>query len=76
MTYNICHCAAEEKLEEELQLKSVFDYRFNSNKHTRMFLFATQAFWVLCEYVFLVCNLGLFENTEWELIKRGAVSFN
>jgi len=39
-------------------IKSVFDnYRFNSNKHTRMFLFVTQA---------LVCNLGLFEITEWE----------
>jgi len=24
-------------------IKSVFDYRFNSNKHTHMFLFVTQA---------------------------------
>jgi len=45
----------------------VFDYRFNSNTHTHMFLFITQAFWVFFEeYVFLVCNLALFEITEWE----------
>jgi len=25
---------------------------------------------------FLVCNLGLFEITEWKPIKRGAVCFN
>jgi len=25
---------------------------------------------------FLVCNLGLFEITEWEPIKRGAVWLN
>jgi len=42
-------CAAEENLEEELQyiIKAVFDYRFNSNTHTHMFLFVTQAFWVV-----------------------------
>jgi len=27
-------------------IKSVFEYRFNSNHHTHMFLFVTQAFWV------------------------------
>jgi len=42
---NVNVCAAEDKLEEEL--KSVLDYRFNSNKHTHTFLFVTQAFWVL-----------------------------
>jgi len=26
--------------------------------------------------IFLVCNLGLFEITEWKPIKRGAVWFN
>jgi len=27
-------------------MKSVFDYGFNSNKHTHMLLFVTQGFWV------------------------------
>jgi len=47
-------------------IKSVFDYRFNSNKHIHMFLFVTQAFCVFIVriWVCLVCNLGLFEITE------------
>jgi len=32
-----------------------------------MFLFVTQAFWgFIVRAGFLVCNLGLFEITEWE----------
>jgi len=59
-------------------IKSVFDYRFKSNKHTHMFLFVTQAFWVFIVRIlfFLVCNLCLFEITEWEPVKRDAVCFN
>jgi len=47
---------------------SIFDYRFNSNKHTQLFLFVTQAFcfFRIRLWVFLVCNLGLFDITEWE----------
>jgi len=42
-----------------------------------MFLFVKQAFWVLLyERCFLVCNLCLFEITEWEPIERDAVWFN
>ena len=49
-------------------IKISIRYRFNSNKHTHMFLFVTQASWVfiLRIWFFLVCNLGLFEITEWE----------
>jgi len=45
---NVNVCGAEENLEEELLCinKPVFDHRFISNKHTHMFLFVTQAFWV------------------------------
>jgi len=32
-------------------IKSILDYRFNSNTHTHMFLLVTQAFWVfICFY--------------------------
>jgi len=42
-----------------------------------MFLFVTQAFWVFIVWICVfVCNLGLFEITEWEPINRGAVWFN
>jgi len=44
----------------------VFDYRFNSNKHTHMFLFVTQAFWVFSAGICSLWNLGLFQITEWE----------
>ena len=48
-------------------IKSVFDHRFNSNKHTYMFLFVTKAFCVFISRIwFLVCDQGLFETTEWE----------
>ena len=43
-----------------------------------MLLFVTQAFWVFIVRIcfFFVFNLGLFEITEWEPLKRGAVWFN
>jgi len=34
---NVNICAAEENLEQKLYLLSVFDYHFNSSKHTRSF---------------------------------------
>jgi len=68
--------ALQKKFRRGNVIKSVFDYRFNSNKHTHMFLFVTQAFWLFIErYVFLMCNLRLFEITEWEPLKRGAIWF-
>jgi len=46
-------------------IKSVFDYRLNSNKHSHMFLLVTQAFWVfIVRMRFFMCSLGLFEITE------------
>jgi len=38
----------------------------------------THAFWVfiLRIWVLLVCNVGLFQITEWKPINRGAVWFN
>jgi len=49
-------------------VKSLFDYCFNSNEHTHMFMFVTQAFcfFIVQFMFFLVCNLGLFEITELE----------
>jgi len=57
--------AAEENLEEKTICKSVFNYRFNSNKHTNTFLFVTQAFCYIIVRIcfFLVYNSGLFKNT-------------
>ena len=34
------------------------------------------SWFLLYEYVFSVCNLDLFEITDWKPIKRGAVWFN
>ena len=52
-----CHpdvngCDAEKKFGTGTIIKSVFDYRFNSNHHTHMFLFVTQAFWV---FIIRIC---------------------
>ena len=43
-------------------IKSVFEYRFNSNKHTHVFLFVTQAVWVFIVWIWvlLVCNPFIF----------------
>jgi len=44
---NVNVCATEKNLEEEIQLNQYsINYRFDSNKHTHVFLFVTQAFWV------------------------------
>jgi len=41
--------------------KSVFDYRFYSNKHTHMFLFVTQAFWVFIVRIwFFWCGIWVY----------------
>jgi len=45
---NLNVCAAEE-------IKSVIDYRFNSNKHTHMFLFVTQAFLIFIVRIWIFC---------------------
>jgi len=37
-------------------LTSAFDYRFSSNKHTHMFLFVTQVFWV---FIVRICFFGV-----------------
>jgi len=61
--------ALQKKIWKRNIIKSVFDYyHFNSNKQTDIFLFVTQAFRVFIVRIcfFLVCNLGLFEITEWE----------
>jgi len=35
--------------------------------HTHMFLFVTQDFWdFIVEMCFFVCNVGLFQITEWK----------
>jgi len=52
----------------ETIIKSVFDYRFNSNKHTHMFSFVTQAF---CVFLVRICFIfgvqsGFISITEWE----------
>jgi len=42
-------------------IKSVFDYRFKSNKHTDMFLFVTQAFWVfIVRILFFWCEICVY----------------
>jgi len=42
---NVNVCAAEKNLKEELRItESLFDYRFNSNKNTHVFLFVTKSF--------------------------------
>ena len=63
---NVDVCAAEESLEEELKLNQYsINYRFNSNKHTTMFLFVTGFPGFYCTNMgSLVCNLGLFKITD------------
>jgi len=41
---NVNVCTADKKIERATMLKSVFDYRFNSNTETHMFLFAKKRF--------------------------------
>jgi len=42
-----------------------------------MFLFVTQAFWVfIVGILFFSVQLGLFEITEWQPMKRDAVWLN
>jgi len=50
--------ALQKKIWKRTAIKSVFEYRFNSNKHTHVFLFVTQAFWVFIVriWILLVCN--------------------
>jgi len=61
-------------------IKSVFDYRFNSNMHTHMFLFVTQAFW---DFIVFLCAIWLdfkslngnpaydcWTQTSWQLMQR------
>jgi len=44
-------------------IKSVFDYRFNSNKHTYMFMFVIQVSWFLLSiYVFFGVQSGFIWN--------------
>jgi len=38
---NFYVCVAEKHFKEEIVIKSVFDHRFKSNKHTHIFLFVT-----------------------------------
>jgi len=65
------------KLGRGTVIKSVFDYRFYSNKLTHMFLFVTQAFWVfILRMCFFVCNVGLFAIIELEPKKHGDVWLN
>jgi len=58
---NVNVCVADENLEKEIKLKSVFDYRFNSNKHTHIFLFVTQTFWVFIVRIrFFWCAIRVY----------------
>jgi len=59
--------ALQKKFGRGTIIKSVFDYRFNSNKHTHVSVRNTSFLGFYCtNIVFLVGNLGLFEITEWE----------
>ena len=55
---NVNVCAAEKKFERGTIIKSVFDYCFNTKKHTRVYLFVTQAFWVfIVRICFFWCEI-------------------
>jgi len=65
---NVWFLRCRRKFRRGTTIKSVFDCRFTSNKHSHMVLFVTQGFWVFIVQIwaFLACNPGLFEITEWD----------
>ena len=46
-------------------IKSIFDCRFNSNRHTHMFLFVTQPFWVFIVGIcFFWCAIWVYLKSQ------------
>jgi len=54
--------ALQKKIGRGTIIKSVFDCRLNTNKHTHMFLFVAQAFWV---FIVRICFFGVQYECIW-----------
>ena len=80
--------ALQKKIGRGTIIKSVFDCRLNTNKHTHMFLFVAQAFWVfIVRICFFWCAIWVYlksmnggpacecwTQTSWHVMQRDSDS--